>query len=105
MFLLLMSNLHLLLILSNPRSLKHLIGITNAAKTRNHRISIFFNEESVKLLLDKRLEGLGDTLLACITSCQLVGITADDLINGAKLSSLGELVTLMEESDRTLFMG
>jgi sulfur relay (sulfurtransferase) complex TusBCD TusD component (DsrE family) len=90
---------------SNPKSLRHLMGISNAARTRNHRISIFFSEESVKLLLDKRIEGLGDALLACITSCQVAGITADDLISGARLSSLGELVTLIEESDRTLFMG
>jgi predicted peroxiredoxin len=77
-----------------------------AALIRGHRVTIFFNEESVKLLLDyQSLKGLGAEMLACITSCEYCGIKEKDFVEGARMSSLGEVVMLMEEADRTLFMG
>ena len=97
--------MHFLFVLSNPRALKHLTGISKVAKTKGHKVSLFFNEESVKLLLDPSLELFGSELLACVTSSQAVGITEEKLITGARMSSLGEMVMLMEKCDRTLFMG
>jgi sulfur relay (sulfurtransferase) complex TusBCD TusD component (DsrE family) len=85
--------------------LRHLTGLSKAAITRSHGVSIFFNEESVKLLLDPRLELDSCELLACITSSQAVGIIEEKLIAGARMSSLAEMVMLMEKCDRTLFMG
>ena len=97
--------MHFLFILSTPRALKHLIGISKAAKTKGHDVSIFFNEESVKLLLDPSFELFGSELLACITSSKALGITEEKLIKGARMSSLGEMVMLIEKCDKTLFMG
>lgn len=99
-------NLHLLLIVSNPRVFKHLLGVANSAIARTHKVTVFFNEESVKLLLDHNsLGNLGVDLLACVTSCEYSGIKQENMVDGARVSSLGEVIQLMEEVDRTLFLG
>jgi predicted peroxiredoxin len=98
--------LHFLLIISNPRMLRHMKGVVNAAKKRRHRVTVFFNEESVKLLLEHNvLRGLGAEMLACVTACEYSGIKQEDMVKGARVTSLAEVVTLMQECDRTLFMG
>lgn len=86
--------------------LRHLLGVVGAAFIRGHRVTIFFNEESVKLLVDHRsLRGLGAEILACVTACECSGIKEKDFVEGARMSSLGEVVMLMETADRTLFIG
>lgn len=98
--------MHFLFIISNPRTLRHLTGTVAAARARNHEVTVFFNEESVKLLSEHdALKGLDANLLACITSCQYSGITQDEFPEGAKMSSLAEAIILIEKADRTLFMG
>ncbi len=92
--------------MSNPRMLRHLLGLASAAIDRGHRVTVFFNEESVKLLAEPGVvEGLDAEMLACVTAGQYSGVTDDDLVEGARFTSLGEVVTLMEECDRTLFLG
>jgi predicted peroxiredoxin len=82
------------------------MGIVRAAKERNHDVVIFFNEESVKLLVQyPELNECGVDMFACHTTCQNVGILEKDLTSGAKMSSLAEMVVLIEENDRTLFLG
>ena len=98
-------NLHLLLIVSNPKTIKHIICIAHSAKNRGHKVTIFFNERSVKLLRDQRLEGVGDNLLACISSSKRAGITSSDFIDGARMSSLGEMVEFLGNCDKVLFLG
>ncbi len=95
-----------LLIVSNPMMLRHLQGLASAASDREHDVKVFFNEESVKLLADScSVEGLHAEMLACVTVCQQVGVEEGDLVEGARVTSLGEVVSLMEECDRTLFLG
>jgi len=98
--------LHFLLIISNPRMLRHMKGVVEAARKRRHRITVFFNEESVKLLLEHNvLHDLKAEMLACVTACEYSGIKQEDIVKGARITSLSEVVTLMERCDRTLFMG
>ena len=67
---------------------------------------MFFNEESVKLLAEPgAVRGIDAEMLACVTAGQYSGVTDDDLVGGARFTSLAEVVTLMEECDRTLFLG
>jgi len=68
--------LRFLIIISNPRMLRHMLGLASAAHEKGHTVKVFFNEESVKLLTEPN-----------------------------RFSSLAEVVTLMEECDRTLFLG
>ena len=97
---------HFLLIISNPRMLRHMKGVAEAARKRRHRVTVFFNEESVKLLLDQvNLRDVKAEMLACVTACEYSGIRQQDMVKGARMTSLGEIVTLMETCDRTLFMG
>lgn len=72
----------------------------------------FFNEGSVGLLKKSEEKGgsrlfpKGLQLLACRTSATTHGLTSlDDVVEGAEMSSLGELVDLMADSDRVLFVG
>ena len=98
--------MHFLLIISNPRMLRHMKGVVEAARRRRHRVTVFFNEESVKLLLEHNvLRDLKAEMLACVTACEYSGIRQEDIVEGARITSLSEVVTLMERCDRTLFMG
>ncbi len=82
------------------------MGTVRAAKERGHKVVVFFNEESVKLLTQyPLLSELEVDMLACQTTCQHVGIKKDELISGARMTSMAELVMMMEEQDRTLFLG
>lgn len=98
--------MHILLVVSNPRVLRHVKGVAEAARLRQHRVTVFFNEESVKLLLEPgALGGLKAEMLACSTACETMGVREGDLVEGSRVTSLAEVVTLMEGCDRTLFMG
>jgi predicted peroxiredoxin len=98
--------LNILFTVSSPRTLVHLMGLVRAAKDRGHDVVVFFNEESVKLLVQyPMLSELGVDMLACQTTCQYMSITEEDMIKGAKISSLAEMVMMMEQKDRTLFLG
>ncbi len=98
--------MNILFTVSTPRTLVHLMGLVRAAKDRGHNVVVFFNEESVKLLVQyPMLSELGVEMLACQTTCQFMGIKEEDMIPGAKISSLAEMVIMMEEKDRTLFLG
>ena len=82
------------------------MGIVRATKDKGHDVVVFFNEESVKLLVQyPLLSELDVELLACQTMCQYMGIHEEDLIPGARMTSLAELVMMMDEKDRTLFLG
>ena len=95
-----------LIIISNPRMMRHVLGLASAAHEKGHTVTVFFNEESVKLLAEPgAVEGLGAEMLACITAGQYSGIEEEDLVEGARFTSLAEVVSLMEECDRTLFLG
>jgi predicted peroxiredoxin len=60
----------------------------------------------VKLLTEHNvLRGLGAEMLACVTACEYSGIRQEDIVKGARITSLSEVVILMEKCDRTLFMG
>ncbi len=95
-----------LIIISNPRMLRHVIGLASSARGRGHKVTVFFNEESVKLLTDPgAVMGLDAEMLVCVTAGQYSGVKDEDLVEGARFTSLAEVVTLMEECDRTLFLG
>lgn len=87
-------------------------GLAEAAMARGHGMKAFFNEGSVRLLKKSGEKGgsrqfpVGLKLLACRTSAKTHGLTSlDDMVEGAEMSSLGELVDLMADSDRVLFVG
>jgi len=44
-------------------------------------------------------------MLACHTTCGFMGIEEKDLIQGARMTSMAEMVMLIEEKERTLFLG
>jgi predicted peroxiredoxin len=101
-----LGSLNILFAVSSPRILVHLMGIVRAAKDRGHDVVVFFNEEAVKLLVQyPPLSELGVEMLACQTTCQYAGIKEKDMIQGARMTSMAEMVLLMEEKDRTLFLG
>lgn len=101
-----MNSLNILFAVSTPRILVHLMGVVRAAKDRGHDVVVFFNEESVKLLVQyPLLSELQVEMLACQTMCQQLDIQEEDLIEGARMTSMAEMVMLMEEKDRTLFLG
>lgn len=89
------------------------IGLADAALTRDHGVSVFFIDESVTLLSARRrdqryveLLSRGARLLACRTHALISGVARlGGFLGGVESSSLGELVELMEDYDRVLFIG
>lgn len=82
------------------------MGIVRASTDKGHDVKIFFNEDSVKLLVRYPvLSELGVEMLACHTTCRYMNIEEGDLIKNARMTSMAELVMLMESMDRTLFLG
>ena len=87
-------------------------GLADAALSRGHEVTLFFSDVSVRLLLRggdggfSELGSSGSRLLACRTSVVTSGIPSEGgLVEGVEMSSLGELVGIIEEHDRVLFMG
>lgn len=96
----------------SPATAETIVNLTSASLDKGHRVTVFFDAEATRLLEKKRIgefSGLisqGVRLLACRTSARELGLTSPgDLVEGAEMSSMGELVDLIEASDRTLFLG
>ena len=96
----------------SPETLETVHRITQATVSRGHRIVVFFNSQSTRLLGSDKdsphlhsLSELGVRLLACRTSALEALAPKGALMNGAEMSSLGELVDLMADADRALFLG
>jgi predicted peroxiredoxin len=98
--------LNFLFTVSNPRTLIHLMGIVRASTDKGHKVTVFFNEDAVKLLVQyPMLSELEVEMLACHTTCTMANIEEKDLIKGARMTSMAEIVMMMESKDRTLFLG
>jgi sulfur relay (sulfurtransferase) complex TusBCD TusD component (DsrE family) len=96
----------------SQETLETVHNLTQASISRGHKVVVFFNSQSTGLLGAKRdsnlqaLSGQGVRLLACRTSALESGIASSgDLVRGAELSSLGELVDILGKADRALFLG
>ena len=82
------------------------MGMVRSSTERGHIVKIVFNEDSVRLLAQYPvLSDLEVEMLACQTTCRDMNIGEGDLIRNAKMTSMAELVMLMESMDRTLFLG
>jgi len=96
-----------------PSTLETTCGLASAAACRGHGVTIFFYMEGVRLLEASRVGDLlvslvsaGVRLLACRTSVHEWGIgSGDGLVEGVEMSSLGELVDLLDGFDRAVFLG
>jgi len=91
-------------------TIRDIVGLSNSLSMKGHKVIIFYNDESVSLLESGRAEltGLpvGVRLKVCRTTASKKGLNKrEDFIIGVEMSSLGELVELMEEADRTVFLG
>jgi len=88
-------------------------GLAKAALARGHDVTVFLNGVSVRLVESGRqtrefsdLVDDGVHLLVCRTSAATSGIESPgQLMGGVEMSSLSELVDLMEENGRVLFLG
>lgn len=95
----------------SPATAETIVNLTSASLDKGHRVTVFFDAEATRLLEKKRIgefSGLisqGVRLLACRTSARELGLTPRDIVEGAEMSSMGELVDLIEASDRILFLG
>ncbi|NQT07717.1 DsrE family protein [Candidatus Bathyarchaeota archaeon] len=90
-----------------------LTGLADAALSRDHEVTLFFSDVSVKLLIPRGdevgyagLQSRGTRLLVCRTSVVVSGVpSSGGFIGGVEMSSLGELVELIEDHDRVIFVG
>jgi len=89
-----------------------IVGLASVVIDRGHDVAVFFNAEGVRLVMAPTTDGInslvdmGVRLMACRTSVMECGFEMEKkLAAGAETSSLGELVELMERSDRKIFLG
>lgn len=90
-------------------TIRDIIGLSNSLSVKGHKVIVFFNDESVNLLGREREDltslQVGVRLKVCRTTASKKGLSnRGDFIIGVEMSSLGELVELMEEADRTVFL-
>jgi len=107
--------MHILLVASSDlqSTLDEACGLAAAAVDIGHEVNVFFHMGAVGLLkasrASDRLASLipsGVRLLACRTSAKECGIESEaDMIEGAEMSSLSELVEMLDSCDRALFLG
>lgn len=107
--------MHILIVASSgqPPTLETAQGLFTAAVNKGHRVSVFFYMDAVSLLgvseAVERLTALissGVRLLVCRTSAKERGVELEaNTVDGMEMSSLGELVELMDGCDRSLFLG
>ena len=89
------------------------MGLADAALSRDHEVTLFFSDRSVRLLAPRddekdytKFSSRGTRLLACRTSVATSGVpSSGGFIEGVEMSSLGELVDLMDDHDRVIFVG
>jgi len=90
-----------------------LTGLADAALSRDHEVTLFFSDRSVRLLVPRdgetdytEFSSRGTRLHACRTSVATSGVASSGgFIEGVEMSSLGELVDLMDDHDRLIFVG
>ncbi|MBA7465566.1 hypothetical protein ES707_00736 [subsurface metagenome] len=90
-----------------------LTGLADAALSRDHEVTLFFSDRSVRLLVPRdgekyytKFSSRGTRLLACRTSVATSGVASSEgFIEGVEMSSLGELVDLLDDHDRMIFVG
>jgi sulfur relay (sulfurtransferase) complex TusBCD TusD component (DsrE family) len=86
-------------------------SLVEASLERGHRVVVFFNDESVRLVRaggDPSLIGFssrGARLVVCQTSAALSGLSSQGAFpEGVEVSTLGALVEFMDDADRVLFV-
>lgn len=98
--------MRLLLVVSTPVKLRDVEGLTKAATRAGHAVTVFFNEEAIRLLKNPSpVEYLYADLLACRASAVEYEITKEGLPVNARMSSLAELVEQLEGNDKVVFLG
>jgi sulfur relay (sulfurtransferase) complex TusBCD TusD component (DsrE family) len=109
--------MHFLFIASSDMqsTLSMVCGLISAAAKKGHEITVFFHMEGVRLLMASRdhvrkyfapVIPMKVKFLSCRTSAIKFGMESkDDMIEGAEMSSLGELIEIMGRCDRVLFLG
>ena len=87
-------------------------SLVEASLERGHRVVVFFNDESVRLVRaggDPSLIGLssrGVRLVVCQTSAALSGLSSRGAFpEGIEVSTLGALIEFMDDADRVLIVG
>lgn len=96
-----------------PSTLDRAYGFAEAAVGRGHGVMAFFHMDGVRLLKASQaadcfgsLVPLGVRLLVCRTSAKERGLESEgNLMEGVVMSSLSELVEMLERCDRALFFG
>lgn len=85
--------MRLLFVVSTEGRLRDVMGLSEATVRRRDDVTVFFNEDSVKLLRRPSLvESLYADILACRLSAKDQGVGKEDMVANARISSLAELV-------------
>ncbi|MCX6649702.1 MAG: DsrE family protein [Candidatus Bathyarchaeota archaeon] len=101
-----LSPMRLLLVVSTPGKIRDVEGLSNAATRAGHSVTVFFNEEAIRLLKNPSpVEYLNADLLACRASAVEYQITKENMAVNARMSSLAELVEQLEGNDKVVFLG
>jgi len=95
------------LIVLNEKSLDKLSEFSKETLSKGHELIIFLYSQGVKLIKKKKIKHLakfeGIRLLACQTSLREYGLDPSNYLD-SEMSSLSELVELLEQSDRVIFV-
>ncbi len=90
---------------SDPNCLKHVIGITKAAKNKGSKVKVFFTWKATTLSKDPSFKGLcelADDVSICVDSYQKQGFAVDDVPEGLtekKMATQAQHGIIIEDFD------
>lgn len=90
---------------TDPNSLKHVIGITQAAKNKGSKVKVFFTWKSTTLSKDPAFKGLcdlADDVSICVDSYKKQGFDIKDIPEGLtekKMATQAQHGILIEDFD------
>ncbi len=90
---------------SDPNSLKHVIGITESAKKKGSNVKVFFTWKATSLAKDPAFKGLcelADDVSICVDSYKKQGFSVDDIPEGLtekKMATQAQHGMIIEDFD------
>ncbi len=90
---------------SDPNSLKHVIGITEAAKKKGSQVKVFFTWKATSLAKDPAFKGLcdlADDVSICVDSYKKQGFNSNDIPEGLtekKMATQAQHGIIIEDFD------
>lgn len=96
------------ILITADKYMNDVVGITEAAVRRGHRVILFFMDEGCRLVTDKKIASLknngGITMSLCDYNCKKMGLLDKDIPKGITCGSQYDNALMNKESDKVIVL-